>query len=39
VNLDPSAAIGRAQEILNGLWAALPGMLVGAIVFAGPRRD
>lgn len=33
MNFDPSAAIDRTQEVVNSLWAALPGILVGAIVF------
>ncbi len=34
MNFDPAPAIARAQEIVNGLWVALPSALVGLIFFA-----
>lgn len=34
MNFDPSPALARAQELVNGLWAALPSALVGLAVFA-----
>lgn len=34
MNFDPSPAIGRAQEVVNGLWVALPSTLIALVVFA-----